>query len=96
MPSPTSPPTSPSIYTPTTPPNHPSTPIPQTTSTLTSLLFPFLKRIMREWCTMVVGAMFMFQSEFLDPLSSFFVGYNSESNDANDSKKEELSQLFYI
>ena len=38
----------------------------------------------------------MFHSEFLDPLSSFSVGYKSESNDANDSKKEDLSQLFCI
>ena len=36
----------------------------------------------------------MFHSEFLDPLSSFSVGYKSESYDANDSKKEDLSQLF--
>ena len=35
-------------------------------------------------------------SEFLVPLSSFSVGYKSESNDANDSKKEDLSQLFCI
>ena len=35
-------------------------------------------------------------SEFLDPLSSFSVGYKSQSYDANDSKKEDLSQLFCI
>ena len=28
-----------------------------------------------------------FHSEFLDPLSSFSVGYKSKSNNANDSKK---------
>ena len=38
----------------------------------------------------------MFYSEFLDPLSSFSVGYKTESNDANDSKKEDLSQHFCI
>ena len=38
----------------------------------------------------------MFNFQFLDPLSSFSVGYKSESNDANDSKKEDLSQLFGI
>ena len=38
----------------------------------------------------------MFYFELLDPLSSFSVGYKSESNDANDSKKEDLSQLFDI
>ena len=37
---------------------------------------------------------YMFQSEFLDPLSSLSVGYKSQSNDANDSKKEDISQLF--
>ena len=36
----------------------------------------------------------MFHSEFLDPLGSFSVGYKSESNDSNDSKKEKFSQLF--
>ena len=40
--------------------------------------------------------LFMFHSEFLDPLSLFSVGYKSESNDANDSKKEDLSQLVCI
>ena len=35
----------------------------------------------------------MFHSEFLDPLSSFSVGYKSESNIANDFKKEDLGQL---
>ena len=38
----------------------------------------------------------MFHFEFLDPLSSFSGGYKSESNNANDSKKEDLSQLFGI
>ena len=38
----------------------------------------------------------MFHFQFLDPLSSFSVGYKSESNDANDSKKEDLSWLFGI
>ena len=38
--------------------------------------------------------MHKFHSEFLDPLSSFSVGYKSQSNDANDSKKEDLSRLF--
>ena len=37
-----------------------------------------------------------FHSEFLDPLNSFSVGYKSESNDANDSKMEDLGQLFCI
>ena len=36
----------------------------------------------------------MFHSEFLDPFRSFSVGYKSQSNDANDSKKEDLSRLF--
>ena len=36
----------------------------------------------------------MFYSHFLDPLSSFSVGYKSESNDAKDSKKKDLSQFF--
>ena len=40
--------------------------------------------------------MYKFNFQFLDPLSSFSVGYKSESNDANDSKKEDLSQLFGI
>ena len=40
--------------------------------------------------------MHIFYSEFLDPLSSFSVGYKSQSNDVNDSKKEDLSQLFCI
>ena len=35
-----------------------------------------------------------FNFQFMDPLSSFSVGYKSESNDANDSKKEDLSQIF--
>ena len=39
---------------------------------------------------------YMFHSEFLDPLSSCFVGYKSESNDADDSKKEDLSQFFCV
>ena len=38
----------------------------------------------------------MFHFQFMDPLSSFSVGYKGESNDANDSKKEDLSQLFGI
>ena len=38
----------------------------------------------------------MFNFQFIAPLSSFCVGYKSESNDANDSKKEDLSQLFGI
>ena len=38
----------------------------------------------------------MFHFQFMDPLSSFSVGYKGESNDANDSKKEDLSQLFDI
>ena len=38
----------------------------------------------------------MFHFQFLDPLSSLFVGYKSESNNANDSKNEDLSQLFVI
>ena len=38
----------------------------------------------------------MFHSEFLDPLSSISVGYKIQSNDVNDSKKEDLSQLFSI
>ena len=37
-----------------------------------------------------------FHFEFLDPLSSFSVGCQSESNNANDSKKGDLSQLFGI
>ena len=37
-----------------------------------------------------------FHSEFQDLLSSFSVGYKSESNDANDSKKEGVSQLIRI
>ena len=37
-----------------------------------------------------------FNFQFMAPLSSFYVGYKSESNDANDSKKEDLSQLFGI
>ena len=40
--------------------------------------------------------MHMFHFQFMDPLSSFSVGYKGESNDANDSKKEDLSQLFGI
>ena len=38
----------------------------------------------------------MFHFQFMEPISSFSVGYKSESNDANDSKKEDLSQLFDI
>ena len=34
--------------------------------------------------------------QFLDPFSSFSVGYKIESNNANDSKKEDLSQFFGI
>ena len=34
--------------------------------------------------------------QFLYPLSSFSVGYKSESNNANDSKKEDLSQQLGI
>ena len=37
-----------------------------------------------------------FHFQFMDPLSSFSVGYKGESNDANNSKKEDLSQLFGI
>ena len=37
-----------------------------------------------------------FHFQFLDPLSSFSVEYKSESINANDSKKEDLSQLFCI
>ena len=40
--------------------------------------------------------MSMFHSEFLDPISSFSVGYKGESNIANDSKKEDLSQILGI
>ena len=40
------------------------------------------------------GLFLRFHSEFLNPLSSFSVEYKSESNNANDSKKEDLSQLF--
>ena len=32
----------------------------------------------------------MFHFQFLDQLSSFYVGYKSESNDANNSKKKNL------
>ena len=38
----------------------------------------------------------MFHFQFMDPLSSFSVGYKSESNNANDSKKEYLSQQLGI
>ena len=38
----------------------------------------------------------MFYFQFLDPISLFSVGYKSESNNANDSKKEDLSQFFGI
>ena len=38
----------------------------------------------------------MFHFQFLDPLSSFSVGYKSESNNPDDSKKEELSQQLGI
>ena len=38
----------------------------------------------------------MLDFQFLDPLSSFSVGYESESNNANDSKKEDLSQQLGI
>ena len=38
----------------------------------------------------------IFHFQFMDPLSSLYVKYKSESNDANDSKKEDLSQLFGI
>ena len=38
----------------------------------------------------------MFHFQFLDSLSSFSVGYKSESNNANDSKKEDLGQFFGI
>ena len=39
----------------------------------------------------------MFHFEFLDQLSSFFVGYKNESNNANDSKKgTHKSTLWYI
>ena len=37
-----------------------------------------------------------FHFQFLDPLSSFTVGYKSESNNANDSKKEDSSQQLGI
>ena len=40
--------------------------------------------------------MHMFYSEFLDPLSSFSVGYKSESNDANDKKRLKSSILYII
>ena len=43
-----------------------------------------------------LAALDMFHFQFMNPLSSFSVGYKSESNDANDSKKEDLSQLFGI
>ena len=43
--------------------------------------------------TTSIEGKYKFHSEFLDPLSSFSDGYKSESNDANDSKKEDLSQL---
>ena len=39
---------------------------------------------------------YRFHFQFMHPLSSFSVGYKSESNDANDSKEEDLSQLFGI
>ena len=38
----------------------------------------------------------MFHFQFMDPLRSFSVEYKSESNDANDSKKKDSSQLFGI
>ena len=38
----------------------------------------------------------MFNFQLLDSLNSFSVGYKSESNDANNYKKEDLSQLFGI
>ena len=38
----------------------------------------------------------MFHFQFLEPLSSISVGYKSESNNANDSKKEDLSQQLDI
>ena len=37
-----------------------------------------------------------FHSEFLDQLSSFSVWYKSQSNDSNDSKKEDSSHLFCV
>ena len=40
--------------------------------------------------------MYMFLSQFLGPLSSIFVVYKNLSNYADDSKKEDLSQLFDI
>ena len=39
---------------------------------------------------------YMFHFQFLYPLSSFSVGYKNESNNANDSKKEDLSQQLGI
>ena len=38
----------------------------------------------------------MFHFQFLDPISKFSVGYKNESNNDNDSKKEDLSRLFDI
>ena len=38
----------------------------------------------------------MFNFQFRDPLSYFSVGYKNESNNDNDSKKEDLIQLFDI
>ena len=46
--------------------------------------------------TKIGNGLLTFHFQFLDPLSSFSVGYKSESNNANDSKKEDLSQLFDI
>ena len=62
--------------------------------------FMAVKRLKRKKCAnikvQIIFFLNKFNSEFLDPLSSFSVGYKSESDDANDSKKEDLSQLFCI
>ena len=47
-------------------------------------------------CLHLISSFLMFHFQFLDPLSSFSVGYKSESNDANDSKQGDLSQLIGI
>ena len=45
---------------------------------------------------LLADAFYKFHFQFLDPLSSFSVGYKSESNNANDSKMEDLSQQLGI
>ena len=51
----------------------------------------YMRKIYQNY---IMHGLDMFHFQFLDPLSSFSVGYKSESNNANDSKKEDLSQLF--